>query len=129
MSPTNHSGRCCQISQAVFRSIPMNHPRRPANLTALALVLFALAPVVTRAASRQTDEIQTSRGPLRVTPIFHGSVMLEFAGKVIHVDPWSQGDYSGIPKADMIVITHTHADHLEKTMIDSLKKPGTLFVG
>src|ERR1700747_154109 len=35
--------------------------------------------------NRQADAIQTSRGELRITPIYHGSVMLEFGGKVIHV--------------------------------------------
>src|SRR5271155_2622811 len=81
------------------------------------------------ASNRQADVIQTSRGELRLTPIYHGSVMLEFGGKVIHVDPWSQGDYTGIPPADLIVITHTHADHLDRTMIDQLKKPATIIVG
>ena len=36
--------------------------------------------------------------------------MLEFDGKIIHIDPWSQADYTGIPQADFILITHTHAD-------------------
>ena len=73
--------------------------------------------------------IQTSQGELRITPVYHGSVMLEFGGKVIHVDPWSQGDYTGLPPADLIVITHTHADHLDRAMVDKLKKPDTIIVG
>jgi L-ascorbate metabolism protein UlaG (beta-lactamase superfamily) len=79
--------------------------------------------------NRQADVVKTSRGELRITPLYHGSVMLEFGGKVIHIDPWSQGDYTGIPPADLIVITHTHADHLDRTMVDKLKKPATLLVG
>ncbi len=55
--------------------------------------------------------------------------MLEFGGKVIHVDPWSQGDYTGLPQADLIVITHTHVDHLDRTMVDKLKKPETIVAG
>ena len=93
--------------------------------------LVGLLSATVRAANpsnRQADVIQTSRGELRLMPLYHGSVMLEFGGKVIHVDPWSQGDYTGIPPADMIVVTHTHADHLDRAMIDKLHKPSTIIV-
>ena len=94
-------------------------------------VLLLILPVLLHAdkSNRQADVVQTSRGDLRITPLYHGSVMLEFGGKVIHVDPWSQGDYTDIPQADLIVVTHTHADHLDRTMIDKLKKPATIIVG
>jgi L-ascorbate metabolism protein UlaG (beta-lactamase superfamily) len=94
-------------------------------------VLILVSAHLSRAATsnRQADVVQTSRGELRLTPIYHGSVMLEFGGKVIHVDPWSQGDFTGLPQADLIVITHTHADHLDRAMVDKLKKPETIIVG
>jgi L-ascorbate metabolism protein UlaG (beta-lactamase superfamily) len=79
--------------------------------------------------NRQADVIQTSRGSLRLMPVYHGSVMLEFGGKIIHVDPWSQGDFTDLPPADLIVITHTHADHLDRSMVDRLHKPETIIVG
>jgi L-ascorbate metabolism protein UlaG (beta-lactamase superfamily) len=78
--------------------------------------------------NKQTDVLQTSKGPLRITPLYHGSVMLEFDGKVIHIDPWSQADYTGIPQADFILITHSHADHMDAALINKLKKPTTLIV-
>lgn len=96
-----------------------------------AITLFALtAAVVWGAATpnRQTDVVETSRGPLKITPLYHGSVMLEFGGKIIHVDPWSQADYTGIPLADMILITHTHADHMDPAIIKKLRKEGTILV-
>ncbi len=98
---------------------------------AVAVVSHLTLAVLLHAATsnRQADVMQTSQGELRITPLYHGSVMLEWAGKVIHVDPWSQGDYTGIPQADMFVITHTHRDHLDPAMIDKLKKPGTIIVG
>lgn len=76
-----------------------------------------------------TDTLSTPAGELRLTPIYHGSVMLQFGGKVIHVDPWSRADYAGLPAADLIVVTHTHADHLDRPLIDKLKKDGTIIVG
>ena len=60
-------------------------------------VLFSTLPAISggNPSNRQADAIQTSRGELRIMPVYHGSVMLEFGGKVIHVDPWSQGDFTG----------------------------------
>ncbi len=78
--------------------------------------------------NRQADVVQTSRGPLKITPLYHGSVMLEFGGKIIHVDPWSQADYTGIPQADLIVITHSHADHMDPAILKTLRKEGTILV-
>src|SRR5262245_13778604 len=93
------------------------------TVSCLPLLLQAATP------NKQTDAVQTSIGELRLTPLYHGSVMLEVGGKVIHVDPWSQGDYTGLPAADMIMVTHTHADHMDRTMIDKLHKPTTIIVG
>ncbi len=106
--------------------------RRSAVTLALAALLVtapASALLAQNKVNDVVDTIHTSAGDLKVRPLYHGSVMLEFAGKVIHVDPWSQGDYTGLPPADMIVITHTHADHLDRSMVDKLHKPGTLLVG
>jgi L-ascorbate metabolism protein UlaG (beta-lactamase superfamily) len=94
-------------------------------LTLLCAVVCAYGAA---APNRQSDTVQTSQGPLKITPLFHGSVMLEFGGKVIHVDPWSQADYSGIPQADMILITHTHADHMDPAIIKTLRKDATILV-
>src|SRR5262245_3145145 len=87
---------------------------RAAGLAAILVFGAALAygPAASPAAAParvngQTDVVQTAQGELRVRPLFHGSVMLEFGGKVFHIDPWSAADYSGLPAADVIVVTHT----------------------
>jgi L-ascorbate metabolism protein UlaG (beta-lactamase superfamily) len=62
----------------------------------------------------EKDVIKTESGDLEITFIGHGTVMFTHNGKVIHVDPWSQlADYSKLPKADIILITHEHRDHLD----------------
>jgi L-ascorbate metabolism protein UlaG (beta-lactamase superfamily) len=71
---------------------------------------------------------ETSAGPLAITPIYHASLMFEWNGKVVHVDPWSRGDYSDKPKADLILITHQHGDHLDIPQIEKLSKAGTVLL-
>jgi L-ascorbate metabolism protein UlaG (beta-lactamase superfamily) len=75
-----------------------------------------------------TDVVATLEGPVRLTPIRHASLMIEFKGRVIHVDPWSQGSYEGLPKADLILITDTHPDHLDLTKIMELTQASTRVV-
>ncbi|HEY45954.1 MAG TPA: MBL fold metallo-hydrolase [Anaerolineae bacterium] len=62
----------------------------------------------------ETDVIPTSAGDLKITFLGHGTLMLNFNGKMIHVDPFSRvADYSKLPKADLVLITHEHRDHLD----------------
>lgn len=97
---------------------------------ALAVSLLANSTILhADTLNRQADVIKTSQGELKITPLYHGSVMLEFGGKVVHVDPWSRGDFTDIPQADLIVVTHTHQDHLDLALVNKLKKPGTIIVG
>jgi L-ascorbate metabolism protein UlaG (beta-lactamase superfamily) len=75
----------------------------------------------------ETDNIATSAGDLTITFIGHGTLMFNFGGKVIHVDPWSKlADYSQMPKADLILITHEHRDHLDVNAVNALRKSGTV---
>ena len=98
------------------------------TIVACGLLVSGVAAYGAAAPNRQSDTIETSQGALKLTPLYHGSVMLEFDGKVIHVDPWSQADYTGLPPADLIVITHTHADHMDAAQIKALKKDATMIV-
>lgn len=77
----------------------------------------------------KADVYETNNGPLKVTLVGHASLMFEYAGKVIHVDPYSNiANYSRLPKADLIMITHEHADHLDTTAINKIKKADTHFI-
>ncbi len=87
--------------------------------------VLALIPCLSWAA---TDVVKTSQGDVSITPIQHGSVMLEIDGKIWHVDPWSGGDYSSRPKADVILITDIHGDHMDPKAIAAIKKSTTVIV-
>jgi len=76
-----------------------------------------------------TDKIKTTQGDLEITFIGHGSLMCRFNNMVIHIDPVSDmGDYSGLPKADLILVTHSHYDHFKPETVDMLTKNGTELV-
>jgi L-ascorbate metabolism protein UlaG (beta-lactamase superfamily) len=75
------------------------------------------------------DTIKTSTGNLEITFIGHGSLMFTFDGKVIHVDPYgSLADYSKLPKADMIFVTHSHRDHLDPKALGQVRTEKTIIV-
>ena len=77
----------------------------------------------------QVDTIPTSGGDLQITFIGHGTLMLKYGGKVVHVDPFGKlTDYGKMPKADMILITHEHGDHLDLEAIASIRKDSTIIV-
>jgi len=48
----------------------------------------------------------------------------------VHVDPVSQyADYAQQPKADVILVTHEHGDHLDVKAIGTIKTANTVLVG
>jgi L-ascorbate metabolism protein UlaG (beta-lactamase superfamily) len=72
------------------------------------------------------DTFQTAAGELRITFVGHGTLMFTFGGMVVHVDPVSrEADYSKMPKADLILVTHEHGDHLDPKEIEQIRKEGT----
>jgi L-ascorbate metabolism protein UlaG (beta-lactamase superfamily) len=77
----------------------------------------------------ETDVIPTATGDLKITFLGHASLRLTFGGKEIYIDPFSRvADYSKLPKADVIFITHEHGDHLDPHAIASLRTEKTLIV-
>ena len=100
---------------------------RKTILIILPLILLAF-PALTEE-NFSMDIIKTSDGDLKVTFIGHGTLIFSFDGKVVHIDPWSKlADYSKMPKADLILITHEHRDHLDLKAIKMLKKESTKVV-
>lgn len=76
---------------------------------------------------RPSDEFPTSAGPVKITPIRHASLLIQAGGTALYVDP-AQGNFDGLPQADMILLTDIHGDHLAPPILAKLRKSGTIIV-
>ncbi len=84
--------------------------------------LFALAPF---AGAAETQIFATSAGPVKITPLNHASTLIEAGGKVIYLDPAKPAKLAGLPKADLILITDIHGDHMDPDSIKEISQTGT----
>jgi len=87
------------------------------------MFLLALAPIAQGAG--QTQEFSTSAGVVKISPLNHASTLIEAGGKIIYLDPAKPAKLTGLPKADLILITDIHGDHMDPDSIKDVSKAGT----
>ena len=99
------------------------------------LTLVLMVVVVTAVASLfgkmkfETDTLPTRDGDLEITFLGHSSLMFQFKGKVVYIDPVSQyADFSNMPKADLILVTHEHGDHFDGAAIGKIRTAATKLI-
>jgi L-ascorbate metabolism protein UlaG (beta-lactamase superfamily) len=100
-------------------------------VTLVAVAVLGLASQATWAAESSPSDKnvaveKTSQGDLTLQPINHSALRFAFKGKQYYVDPAGEADWDKMPKADVILITHEHGDHLNPAVIDKIKKDATL---
>jgi len=77
----------------------------------------------------EIDVLPTSAGDLAITFLGHGSLLLVFQGKNIYVDVFGEvADYSKLPKANIVFLTHEHFDHLDSKALASIRTEKTVLV-
>ena len=93
----------------------------------LMMMLLSLFHAGISAQEYQKDVFPTGNGDLEITFIAHGTLMMRYNGLVIHVDPVTMfgTDYAAMPKADLILITHAHGDHMDPKAIAQIRKEDT----
>ena len=99
------------------------------KLCACIIVSIGIVAATAMAQEFQQDVIRTSAGDLEITFIGHGTLMFRFNGKVIHVDPVGrEADYTKLPKADLILVTHEHGDHFDVAVLKLLRTGDTSLI-
>jgi L-ascorbate metabolism protein UlaG (beta-lactamase superfamily) len=74
------------------------------------------------------DIFASAGADIRIMPIRHASLQIEYAGTVIHIDPWRQGDYARAKPADLVLVTDIHSDHLDTDQIARIRRSGAPIV-
>jgi L-ascorbate metabolism protein UlaG (beta-lactamase superfamily) len=74
----------------------------------------------------EQDAITTAAGDLAIDFLGHASLQITFSGKTIYLDPFHEvADYTSLPKADMILVTHHHSDHFDPQAIAAIRAAHT----
>ena len=91
-----------------------------------AFASFIVASAAGAGEPPEKDRLEGPSGQVEITFLGHASLILSAGGKVVHVDPFSKvADYATLPKADVILITHEHPDHLDPTALRAVRKETT----
>jgi len=99
------------------------------NALAFLVLLTIGLLTVTAQAAVEKDVIKTSAGPLEITFLGHSSLIMTFHGKTIYFDPYGRvADYTQLPKADLVFITHDHNDHFDLEALQRIQKKETVVI-
>lgn len=69
----------------------------------------------------QSDQIKAKKGNITIHPVLHASMVLQWNGKTIYIDPYGgAARYKAFPAPDLVLITDIHGDHLHKKTLSKL---------
>lgn len=77
------------------------------------------------------DSFTTQSGKdIKIHFIKHASLILEIDGKLVYIDPVGMfgNDFTKLPKADAVMVTHEHHDHFDPEVIETISDSNTRFI-
>ena len=104
------------------------------TLKFLSLTLLFASAVMNAQKNYPVETLVTKDGKqINITLFKHASLAIEYDGEEIYIDPVTKVadtdiDYTNMPKADYILVTHEHWDHLDPKAIKELSKPSTQII-
>jgi L-ascorbate metabolism protein UlaG (beta-lactamase superfamily) len=107
---------------------------KPIFCTGILQAMFcalAFLPMITSAADANLDgdRVASTQGDVIIHPINHATLALGWSNLVIYADPVGGAQpFAGLPKPDLIVITHTHPDHLSADTLKAVISTNTTLV-
>lgn len=100
----------------------------------LAIVTCAVLAVSAQAQGRgggppvpvrpQQQTFDTSAGPVKITPVYHATVLIETPGTAMYIDPAKPAPLDELPTAEFILISDVHGDHMDADAIYALGQAG-----
>jgi L-ascorbate metabolism protein UlaG (beta-lactamase superfamily) len=93
-----------------------------------AVVLCYLAMSATCEAQEKTlsgDRIATDNGALVIHPVNHATLVMQWNGKTVYVDPVGGAKpFGDLPKPDLVLVTHIHGDHFDPKTLEGVVPAG-----
>lgn len=101
------------------------------NKLAIVLIFTLITQVAVQSDDNlQQDIVKTNQGDLTIVFVGHASLIFKYQGKIIYVDPSSSSGskFENFPKADLVLITHAHGDHLDAETLKLIETVETKYL-
>jgi L-ascorbate metabolism protein UlaG (beta-lactamase superfamily) len=99
------------------------------KLKSMLTAFFTIALLQANAQSATPDKLETEKGTVTIQPVLHGTVVFNWNGKTIYVDPYGGAEaFTGIAKPDLILITDIHGDHMDPKTLDAIDTEGAVML-
>jgi L-ascorbate metabolism protein UlaG (beta-lactamase superfamily) len=75
------------------------------------------------------DHLVTTNGDVIIHPVNHAAFVMSWQGKTIYNDPAGATTfYALFPKADLILVTHSHSDHFVTANLDAVRGAAAVII-
>lgn len=91
-----------------------------------AALFLAAAIAFPGMALAQVQSFSTKAGKVEITPVYHATAKITAGADTIYIDPAKPAKLDG--KADLILITDIHGDHMDAADVTQLSKDGTVVI-